>query len=212
MNQINKDIYLMFDLLPIDMHGWNGNSRVFREFIEEIKPTTIIEVGSWKGLSAITMGKAVKDLNLKTTIHCVDTWLGAIEFWTTGKNTYDRNLKTKNGYPQIYYQFLSNVVHNNLQDVILPFPNTSENGYRYFKYHDIKAQMIYIDASHEEDDVYRDLNNYYELLENNGILFGDDYQKDWPGVINSVNRFAEEKNLPLEIISNNFWVLKKIKQ
>lgn len=209
MNEINKDIYLMFDLLPMDMQGWNGNSRVFREFIEEIKPTTIIEVGSWKGMSAITMGNAVKELKLNTTIHCVDTWLGAIEFWTTGKNTYDRNLKTKNGYPQIYYQFLSNVVHNNLEDVILPFPNTSENGYRYFKYHNITAQMIYIDASHEEDDVYRDLNNYYELLENNGILFGDDYQKDWPGVINSVNRFAEEKNLPLEIISNNFWVLKK---
>ena len=36
MNQINNDIYLMFDLLPLDMHGWNGNSGVFREFIEEI--------------------------------------------------------------------------------------------------------------------------------------------------------------------------------
>lgn len=209
MNHINEDIYSMFDLLPMDLHGWNGNNKIFKEFIEQIEPTTIIEVGTWKGLSAITMGNAVKKLKLNTKIYCVDTWLGAIEFWTTEKSTSERNLRNKNGYPQIYYQFLSNVVHNNLEDVILPFPNTSENGYRYFKYHNIKAQMIYIDASHEEDDVYRDLNNYYDLLENNGILFGDDYQKDWPGVINSVNKFAEEKNLPLEIISNNFWVLKK---
>jgi len=209
MNKIDKTIYNDFNPLPIDLSGWNGTKPIFRELIEKLKPSTIIEVGTWKGQSAITMGKAVKEFNLNTTIHCVDTWLGAIEFWTTGKSTRERNLKTVNGYPQVYYQFLSNVVHSNLQDVILPFPNTSENGYRYFKYNKITAQMIYIDASHEEDDVYKDLNNYYELLENKGILFGDDYQKDWPGVINSVNRFSNERNMSLEIVNNNFWILKK---
>lgn len=209
MNKIDKTIYEDFEPLPLELSGWNGNKPIFREIIEILKPTTIIEVGTWKGQSAITMGNIVRDLGLKTTIHCVDTWLGAIEFWTSYKDTGERNLLIKNGYPQVYYQFLSNVVHNNLQDVILPFPNTSENGYRYFKYNNITAKMIYIDASHEEDDVYKDLNNYYELLENNGIMFGDDYQKDWPGVINSVNRFAQEKNMELEIVGNNFWILKK---
>lgn len=209
MNKIDKSIYENLRLLPPDYSGWNGNKSIFGKLIREIKPTTIIEVGTWKGQSAINMGTTVKELGLNTTIHCVDTWLGAIEFWTTGRNTGERNLFTVNGFPQVYYQFLSNVVHKNLQDIILPFPNTSENGYRYFKYLNVTAQMIYIDASHEEDDVYKDLNNYYELLENNGILFGDDYQKDWPGVINSVNRFALEKNIELEIVDNNFWILKK---
>jgi hypothetical protein len=209
MNIIDKSIYNGLKLLPLDLNGWNGNNPVFRELITETQPTTIIEVGTWKGQSAINMGNIVKQLNLKTKIHCVDTWLGAIEFWTNGKDTSDRRLLQLNGYPQIYYQFLSNVVHSNLQDVILPFPNTSENGYRYFKYNNITSKMIYIDASHEEDDVYKDLNNYYELLENNGILFGDDYQKDWPGVINSVDRFVKENNLSLEIRYNNFWIIKK---
>lgn len=209
MNKIDKSIYDNFNPLPLDLSGWNGNKPIFRELIEKLKPSTIIEVGTWKGQSAITMGRAVKEFNLNTTIHCVDTWLGAIEFWTTGRNTGERSLRTVNGYPQVYYQFLSNVIHNNLQNVILPFPNTSENGYRYFKHFNITAQMIYIDASHEEDDVYKDLNNYYELLENNGILFGDDYQRDWLGVINSVNRFSQEKNMSLEVVGNNFWILKK---
>jgi len=209
MNKIDKTIYDNFKPFPLQLTGWNGNKPIFRELIEKIKPTTIIEVGTWKGQSAITMGNAVREFGLNTTIHCVDTWLGAIEFWTTGKNTSERNLSTINGYPQVYYQFLSNVVHNNLQDIILPFPNTSENGYRYFKYNNITAQMIYIDASHEEDDVYKDLNNYYELLDNNGILFGDDYQKNLFGVINSVDKFTQEKNMELEIVGNNFWILKK---
>jgi hypothetical protein len=209
MNKIDRTIYDNLNLLSPDFSGWNGNKPIFGELITKIKPTTIIEVGTWKGQSAINMGSKVKELGLNTTIHCVDTWLGAIEFWTSGKNTRERNLNTLNGFPQVYYQFLSNVVHKNLQDIILPFPNTSENGYRYFKYNNITAQMIYIDASHEEDDVYKDLNNYYDLLENNGILFGDDYQKEWPGVINSVNKFSQERNMELEIVGNNFWILKK---
>jgi hypothetical protein len=209
MNEINNTIYNNIELLPQDLGGWNGNSKIFGEFITETNPNIIIEVGSWKGQSSINMGNFVKNANMNTKIYCVDTWLGAIEFWTSGKFTAERNLRTKNGYPQIYYQFLSNVIHNNLQDIILPFPNTSENGYRYFTYNKIKAQLIYIDASHEEDDVYRDLNNYYELLDEGGIMFGDDYQKDWPGVINSVDRFGKEKNISVEIINNNFWKIKK---
>ena len=209
MNKIDKKIYENLTLLSPDFGGWNGNKPIFGDLIKKLNPSTIIEVGTWKGQSAINMGKIIKENNLDTIIYCVDTWLGAIEFWTYYKDSQERNLLLKNGYPQIYYQFLSNVIHNNLENIIMPFPNTSENGYRYFKYSNITAQLIYIDASHEEDDVYKDLNNYYELLENGGVMFGDDYIGNWPGVINSVNRFAQEKNIKLEIVDNNFLILKK---
>lgn len=208
MNLIDKNIYNEFTPLPEDTSGWNGNSEVFVKLITEIKPKTIIEVGSWKGQSAINMGKTTKELGLNTTIHCVDTWLGAIEFWSELKATEERNLLLRHGYPQIYYQFLSNVIHNGLQDTILPFPNTSENGFRYFRDIKMTADLIYIDASHEEEDVYKDVNNYFTLLNNGGIIFGDDYVS-WVGVKKSIDRFVKEKNLTLEVLENNFWVIKK---
>lgn len=208
MNLIDSNIYKDFTPLPEDTSGWNGNSAVFNKLITEINPKTIIEVGSWKGQSAINMGKATKNLGLNTIIHCVDTWLGAIEFWSTLNNTKERNLLLHHGYPQIYYQFLSNVIHNNLQDTILPFPNTSENGFRYFRDIKLTADLIYIDASHEEEDVYKDINNYFTLLRNGGIIFGDDYH-NWAGVKKSIDRFAKEQNLTLEILENNFWVIRK---
>jgi hypothetical protein len=208
MNIINKDIYNNLDLLPEDLSGWNGDNKIFGQLIEEIKPKVIIEVGTWKGLSAINMGKHVRKNNLNTTIYCVDTWLGAIEFWDKLNNTKERNLLLKNGYPQIYYQFLSNVVHNDLQDIILPFPNTSENGFRYFKSKQINADLIYIDASHEYDDVYRDISNYINILNQGGVIFGDDY-KHWIDVRNAVNNFTKENNLRLEIIEDHFWLIKK---
>lgn len=209
MNRIDKSIYNNLQLLPLDLTGWNGQSDVFFHLINSVKPNTIIEVGTWKGLSAINMGKTVQRLGLNTQIHCVDTWLGANEFWTRLNHSAERNLLLRHGYPQVYYQFLSNVVHMGLQDIILPFPNTSENGFRYFQYHNVTADMIYIDASHEEDDVYRDVKNYYEILNKNGVIFGDDYTNDWPGVVNSVNRFAEENGLTVTVLENNFWVINK---
>ena len=154
------------------------------------------------------MGKTTKELGLGTTIHCVDTWLGAIEFWSSLKETEERNLLLRHGYPQIYYQFLSNVIHNGLQDTILPFPNTSENGFRYFRDIKLTADLIYIDASHEEEDVYKDVNNYFTLLNAGGIIFGDDYVS-WIDVKKSIDRFVKEQNLTLEVLENNFWVIKK---
>ena len=208
MNLIDKSIYENLDLLPEDSSGWNGKSELFKTLIEDLRPKTIIEVGTWKGQSAITMGNAIKNLGLSTKIHCVDTWLGAIEFQGFLKDTHERNLVLKNGYPQVYFQFLSNVVHHGLEDIILPFPNTSENGYRYFKENNVSPELIYIDASHEEDDVYRDITNYYNLLSVGGVIFGDDYIS-WVGVNKSVNRFAEENNLTFDVIENNFWLITK---
>lgn len=208
MNIIDNNIYKNLELLPKDLTGWNGDSFIFQQLIDETNPKIIIEVGSWKGLSAINMGKKIVEKNLNSVIYCVDTWLGAIEFWDKLAGTPERNLLLKNGYPQIYYQFLSNVVHENLQNIILPFPNTSENGFRYFFSKNIRAELIYIDGSHEEQDVYNDLNNYYNLLTDKGIIFGDDYFS-WPSVAKSVNRFVKENNLNFETISNNFWVIRK---
>lgn len=209
MNELNKSIYDNLELLPEDLQGWNGDSKVFKNLIDNINPKVIIEVGTWKGLSAITMAEHIKHTNKSTKIYCVDTWLGAIEFWSSHKNTPERDLLLKNGYPNIYYQFLSNVVHRKVEDIIIPFPNTSHIGYLYFKYQNIKADMIYIDASHEEFDVYYDIKHYMNILNTNGIIFGDDY-KHWEGVKRAVDKYAYENDLDVELLENNFWVLKKI--
>jgi len=209
MNEIDKSIYDNLELLPEDLQGWNGDSKVFKNLIDNINPKVIIEVGTWKGLSAITMAEHIKHTNKSTKIYCVDTWLGAVEFWSSHKSTPERDLLLKNGYPNIYYQFLSNVVHRKVEDIIIPFPNTSHIGYLYFKHQNIRADMIYIDASHEEFDVYYDIKRYMNILNINGVIFGDDY-KHWEGVKKAVDKYAYENDLDVELLENNFWVLKKI--
>ena len=209
MNNIDESIYRGFEPMPVDLHGWNGNHLFFGKIINQVKPKIIVEVGTWKGQSAINMAKKCKALKLETTIYCIDTWLGATEFWCGAKRTRDRDLMQKHGYPQVYYQFLSNVVHCNVKQYIRPLPMPSSIGWRYCKHHRIAPDLIYIDGSHEKGDVIADMNTYWPLLKRGGVMFGDDYHRSWPGVIHDVDRFSRKNNLKKEIHSKQFWSIKK---
>ena len=210
MNNIGTDVYDSFvPTHPLDLQGWVGNQTIFEKLIDQQKPNVIIEVGTWKGKSSIMMANVVKRLNLNCKIYCVDTWLGAIEFWDWLSHTPERNLHLKHGYPQVYYQFLSNVVHTNNQDVIIPVPLPSNLGCKLLKRKNIQSQLIYIDASHETDDVYDDMKHYYELLSPGGIMFGDDYS--WESVRNGVNKFVSDRNYQSQLSNDGHlnWILKK---
>lgn len=190
----------------------NYKSEVFDTIITNTRPKTIIEVGTWLGGSAFTMCKAIKKNKLQTKLYCVDTWLGSLEFIdkTIGllddkKHADERDLELKNGYPQIYYQFLSNVIHTNNKEIIIPVPNTSAIASRYFENNKIKAELTFIDGSHDREDVYSDLHNYYPLTSK--VLFGDDYH--WNGVKYALEDFCRDKKIRFELLENNFWVIEK---
>ena len=208
MNEIDYSIYDGLTLLPENLQGWGSNSSIFSDLIGRIRPKRIIEVGTWKGGSAITMGKCVKKLGLQCEIICVDTWLGSTPFWTYHRKAPCHDLMLKNGYPTVFYQFLSNVVHSGLQNIILPLPNTSEIASRILRSRKVTADLIYIDASHDYEDVQRDIKNYWGLVQDGGILFGHDYCHGFPGVMRAVQEFSEEHSLTTEVY-HSFWMFSK---
>ena len=194
----------------LDLQGWNAHPVIFDRLIAETQPHVVIEVGTWKGVSAILFADALKRQNLTGRVICVDTWLGALEFWTNEMPDLDRYaaLALCHGYPQVYYQFLANVILSGHRDAIIPLPNTSQIAARFLRRHAIHAELIYIDASHDERDVYADLVDYWQLLNPNGIMFGDDFgNKDFPGVRSAVERFARERSLMLNVIGGWYWLL-----
>ena len=205
------DPYSDFDPAPFpaDVQGWGGESPAFKALITEVKPALVIEVGTWKGASAITMAEAARDAGLPTQVLCIDTWLGALEFWND-QNDPERylSLKLKHGYPSVYYQFLANVARRGLQDRITPFPQTSSTAALWLRMQGFGASLIYIDGSHEEEDVYSDLTDYWELLDSGGVLLGDDYS--WAGVRLAANRFAREVGGKIEHLHDK-WLVRKIK-
>ncbi len=193
-----RDPYAGFDwqAYPDDPSGWGGDSPAFAELVAEVRPGRIIEVGTWKGASALTMARALRQLGLDAEILCIDTWLGALEFWTDLDDAARHGaLELEHGYPTVYRRFLANVCHAGLQDLVTPFPLPSATAAQWFALRGIRADLIYLDGSHEEEDVYQDLVAYWDLLRPGGVLFGDDWA--WDGVRMAVERFAREQRLPI---------------
>lgn len=183
-----------------DFQGWNSNHPALKAAIEVMRPSVIIEVGTWKGMSAIHMAEQCKRLGLASAVICVDTWLGSPEHMIDPKNNrWIASLKFENGYPTIYRTFLANVIAKKCDDVIVPLPATSDNAAIILKRARVKAKIVYIDAAHQYDPVLRDLNNYWDIVEQGGLMLGDDYGAGWTGVTKAVDEFVAARGL--EIVS-----------
>ncbi|MGH8597034.1 MAG: class I SAM-dependent methyltransferase, partial [Gammaproteobacteria bacterium] len=186
---------------PLDLSGWGSDAPLFKQLIEEMRPRLIIEVGTWKGASAIHMARICDQLGIATRIVCIDTWLGAYEFISAGDDA--RDLKKVLGYPNIYYQFLANVVQTGHERRIIPFPQTSLIAARYLWHHQIRADLIYIDGSHDYDDVAADIRAYWPLLRRGGVLFGDDYES-----FNDIRRAVNESAHMFTLHGGRYWEMR----
>lgn len=172
------DPYEGLEVLPLDAQGWNSTGESFSSAIEATNAKTIIEVGTWKGGSALTMAEAALKLGFprnEIEIVCIDTFLGSWEHHTSMSSFKPGNGEKKNGRPTIYEQFLSNVVHKDYKDIITPFPIDSYNGALCLKNWNVLADLIYIDAGHDYDSVYADFKLYKEVLREGGYILIDDW-------------------------------------
>jgi len=209
------DIYRGFDTRGCQLDiggGHHSNNPQLADVLASHRPDLIIEVGTWKGRSAIHMAQVAQRLQLKTLILCVDTWLGALEqlldkdkVAPPEERLWYTSLNYRHGYPQLYYQFLYNVVASGLEKLILPFANTSLIAARWFKSMGVTADMIYIGGSHLYEDAWQDIANYFPLLNRGGVLCGDDYQ--WPDVKAAVEERAESYGLSVQHPSERFWLI-----
>jgi hypothetical protein len=200
-----------FDIAPYetDLQGWNSVHPIFRQLIGRLEPGLIIEVGSWKGASAIHMAELAKAHRPDCRIVCIDTWTASNKaLWTQPKlrETYERS----NGFPTVYWQFLANVVRAGHRDMILPLPVTSSCGAEILDHYEVLADLIYIDAGHSLDDVALDLKHYWPLVRPGGFMFGDDYTENWPGVHQAVIQFCAANGLRLLTNREKWCVMKPL--
>jgi hypothetical protein len=142
------------------------------------KHTGIIEVGSWMGRST----RALAD-NTIGIVHCVDTWKGSgLEHdpWLRGKpegwlfEQFKKNTASCANLRLFQMPSLEGAAHiKNLQA-------TSDKVSAAF-------DMIFIDASHDYENVKADILAWKPLLKHGGMFCGHDYQDCWPDVIKAVH-------------------------
>jgi hypothetical protein len=184
--------------------GWNGNHPSLKRLAGTAATKTVIDVGVWKGQSTITMAQAIMKARIDGCVIAVDTFLGSAEHWNRELNLFTRT----HGMPDIFQTFMSNVCKAGVQDYVIPMPQTSISAALILQKLEIKAAVVHIDAAHEYEEVLRDAEEYWKILEPGGYLIGDDYHETWPGVIRAAGEFSARCCRPLTIEPPK-WILQK---
>lgn len=156
-----------------------------------------VEVGCWKGRSTSYLAVEIFNSNKPITLYCVDTWKGSHEHATDPyvlSNT-------------LYDTFLNNL--SSVKDIIVPMRSTSLEGSSQFA--DNSLDAVFIDASHDQDNVTKDIEAWYPKVAPGGILGGHDHMPDWPGVVDAVKQFAERCNYKedLQFSDRSVWYIRK---
>ena len=140
-----------------------------------------MEVGTWKGGVGDSHGGAARERGASTpTILCIDTWLGALEFWTDqGRHDPLPQPPLEHGWPQVYLPVPRQRLSQRPAKAHRPFsPNFRHRRALAADLRHSEAELIYLDGSHEEEDVLRPiLLAYWEvtLRCRGGVIFGDDW-------------------------------------
>ena len=130
-------------------------SRMVRKFPSD---STFVEVGSWKGKSAAYMAVEIENSNKDIRFYCVDTWEGSVE--------HD-HIDLSN----LHQTFLDNM--RPVEHRYIPLKMTSLEASRKFK--DNSLDFVFLDASHEYEDVKKDILAWLPKVKPGGVLAGHDY-------------------------------------
>lgn len=179
--------YNSVELLPFDSHGWFNGAHQIEQLIEGKEIETVIEIGAWLGSSTRFLANRVTPTG---KVYTIDTWLGANE----GAQQEDPRL------PYLYEQFLSNVIHTNLCDKIIPLRMRSIDAEKELK---VQADLIHLDGAHDYDSVKEDILAWYPHLKEGGIMCGDDWH--WDTIKRAVRECSEFFNVTYHYEGNYWW-------
>ena len=178
-----------------DPQGWKSDHPYLIEAVSSLKPKIIVEVGVWKGGSSITLGQAAKSNALDACVISVDTWLGAWDHWIN--EDWFGSLVVDHGQPMLMKTFMTNVMHANLENYIVPMPLDSLNASVVLKARGIGVNLFHLDGAHDYSAVMSDLQAWWPLIEDGGMIIGDDYYTDgnWAGVRQAFDEFFGTKRI-----------------
>lgn len=126
----------------------------------------VIEIGSWRGRSSVALAAAKR-------LACVDTFVDQPQETGTGED--------------ILPDFLAAIGDD--RDHVSPIRgNVADADFVEALEHEYggEADMVFIDASHDEASVRRDIRTALRLVKPGGIVCGHDYSPVWPGVVAAV--------------------------
>lgn len=162
---------------------WFTYPGLYTHAVNSFSSGTFVEVGSWKGRSAAYLGVEIINSGKPIKLICVDTWKGSLEHEGMDVIVSD----------SLYDEFIKNT--QPISSVLVPMRMTSLEAAKQFK--DDSLDFVFLDASHEYEDIMADLEAWYPKVRPGGLFAGHDYHASraaWPGVAAAVEEWIANKN------------------
>jgi predicted O-methyltransferase YrrM len=160
------------------------------QFLDKLKENKILEIGCFEGLSSVFFADNFLD-NPISSLTCVDPFL------TIDNNDHKQFLQNKE---ETNFDF--NISNCKNSDKITIHKITSDI---FFENNNQTYNFIYIDGCHKSDFIKRDMENSFNVLEKNGIMWMDDYGGgDGIQIKNTMDTFLEKYNGQYELIHKGY--------
>jgi predicted O-methyltransferase YrrM len=169
------------------------------------KPQFMVEVGSFIGHSARILAEYIKGVN--GHVLCIDTWCGDINMWLLDE--FNNHMLKQDGHPKLYDRFMHNIIDWDLTKNVTPLQVSSIVGARMLKVLNFSIDVIYLDSAHEAGETFMELCLYYELLNEGGVIFGDDFNL-FPAVGKDVEEFCRAHDVNYFMLPDkDTWAIQK---
>jgi predicted O-methyltransferase YrrM len=167
--------------------GWFHHGQKILELLEEYKPKVCVELGSWKGASAVAMARVLR--KWRGTLTCVDTWAADAFYGGVMKGEPIPP-------PTMLDECAGNLVKAELSATVRFVCATTTDAAKWWTE---PIDFLYVDADHSFASVLADLEAWVPHVKPGGLIAGDDYANPaFPGVRMAWNYFEHEHGLQLQ--------------
>lgn len=174
-----------------------------------INNSHFVEVGTWKGESAVYMAVEILNSNKHIKFDCVDVFINNVNF------NLNFDISIYKGDETIYNEYLSNIkkVNNQIETVRM----LSYDAAKLYKNNSL--DFVFIDASHDYENVKADILSWFPKVKQGGYIGGHDYNDFHCGVVKAVTELFSNYHNKVKVYDSNItinpnwdmksWLLKK---
>jgi hypothetical protein len=134
----------------------------------------IVEIGSYKGASALAMALGAQSASKKFTIYCIDLWMKG-----TGIT------RTKYYKDKTFLAFVHNMQNFGVFDYTVPIMGWSKNAYKIWRG---PIDLLFIDGKHNYKNASYDATHWGKRVAEGGRIAFHDYGGKWDGVTQAVDQ------------------------
>jgi len=154
--------------------GWFHHAEKMLDLVEGLRPSVLVELGTWRGASAIAFARTLTPWN--GIVYGVDTFTGGVNGGRTPSP------------PKMLTETAGNLIKARVSSRVRLIVSPTRDAGLAWSGPPIDA--LYVDADHTREGVRSDLETWWPHLREGGLIAGDDYETPmYPGVREAWDEF-----------------------